>query len=218
VETGTKEIVCSSDTSASITSGGGFSILHVQPSFQTEAVAQYFVTAAADNKTPIAGYSAAGRGFPDVSLAGSNYYVYIGGLIFAVSGTSASAPVMAGLLSSINAARIASGKGSVGWVNPALYTNSSLFVNDITSGNSKCASNPGRTAPNCCTQGFYATAGWDPVTGLGSINYGKMVASFSALGAVNTAIVVPSKAPSTKSSSNSCHSYGKYSFDRGTVS
>ena len=213
IESGTKEIVCSSDTAASITSGGGFSILHAQPSFQTRAVAQYFVTAAAVNMTPIAGYSAAGRGFPDVALAGSNYLVYIGGSIFAVSGTSASAPVMAGLLSNINAARIASGKGSVGWVNPALYTNSSLFINDITSGNSKCAATTGKTVPNCCTQGFYATTGWDPITGLGTINYGKMVASFSALGAVNTAIVAPSKAPSTKSSSTSCHSYGKRSFD-----
>ena len=213
METGTTEIACASDTSGSITSGGGFSILHSQPSFQTKAVAQYFVNAAAAGQTPASGYNAAGRAFPDVSLAGSTYAVYIGGLLRLVSGTSASAPVMAGMLSNINAARIAAGKGSVGWVNPALYTNSSLFVNDITSGNNKCAAMTGITPAICCTQGYYATTGWDPVTGLGSINYGKMLTSFSALGAVNTAIKA-----SLKSSSTSCHSYGECSFDREILS
>ena len=224
METGTTEIACASDTSGVITSGGGFSILHSQPSFQTKAVAQYFVNAAAAGQTPASGYNAAGRAFPDVSLAGSTYAVYIGGLLQGVSGTSASTPVMAGMLSNINAARIASGKGSVGWVNPALYTNSSLFVNDITGGNNKCASTNPTTLPICCTQGYYATTGWDPVTGLGSINYGKMVASFSALGSVTSA---PSKAPTSNSApsiipqlktSSSCPSYGECSFDRETVS
>ena len=159
METETTEIACASDTSGSITSGGGFSILHSQPSFQTKAVAQYFVNAAAAGQTPASGYNAAGRAFPDVSLAGSTYAVYIGGLLRLVSGTSASAPVMAGMLSNINAARIAAGKGPVGWANPAMYANSAQIMNDITSGNNKCAALNSENVVTYCTQGYYATTG-----------------------------------------------------------
>ena len=141
--------------------------MHPQPSYQTKAVAQYFINAAAAGQTPVSGYNATARAFPDVSLAGVKYVVYIQGLEYGVSGTTAAATVMAGLLSNINAARIAAGKGSVGLINPALYKNSGQFVNDITSGNNLCAGiSQGRDGLQCCTQGFYATTGWDPVTGL----------------------------------------------------
>ena len=80
------------------------------------------------------------------------------------SGTSATTPVAAGMFSNINAARLAIGKGSLGWVNPVLYTYFSRFGNDVVKGNNK----DGPT----CPQGFYATPGWDPASGLGSINYG----------------------------------------------
>jgi tripeptidyl-peptidase I len=131
-----------------------------------------------------------------VSLAGSNYAVYIGGDGYAISGTSASAPVMAGMLSNINAARIAAGKGSVGWANPAMYANSARFVRDITSGNSFCAALTAPGAfPNCCPQGFYATTGWDPVTGLGTVNYGKMETAFLSIGSTKTLTTGPSQSP-----------------------
>ena len=178
-----------------ITSGGGFSTHCPQPKYQKKAVAAYFTAAAAAGQTPVAGYNAAGRGFPDVSLAGHNYVVFVGGMGYIVSGTSASAPVMAGLLSNINAARIAAGKGSVGWVNPALYTNSSMFINDITSGDNKCAGINSKNVVNCCSQGFTCTTGWDPVTGLGTVNYGKMESLFLSLGVVNKLDTAPSKSP-----------------------
>jgi hypothetical protein len=47
----------------------------------------------------------------------------------------------------------------------------------------------------CCTQGFYATTGWDPVTGLGSINYAKMETAFLPLGSTNTLTTGPSLSP-----------------------
>ena len=43
--------------------------------------------------------------------------------------------------------------------------------NDITSG-----SNPG-----CGTEGFYAQPGWDPVTGVGTPNFVKLLALYLAL-------------------------------------
>ena len=97
-----------------------------------------------------------------------------------MAGTSASCPVMAGMLSNINAARMAIGKGSVGWVTPALYAHAASFVNDIVTGNNKCSA----TAP-CCPHGYTAVSGWDPASGLGSVNYGKMQETFVALGAIN---------------------------------
>lgn len=113
------------------------------------------------NKTTIF----AGRGYPDVSLLGSNYIVVAGQYAQSVSGTSASAPVFAAMVSLVNAARKRAGKPSLGWINPALYQLSSEFVHDITSGNNMCTE-----LQPCCSQGFYAAPGWDPVTGLGSVS------------------------------------------------
>jgi hypothetical protein len=172
-----------------ITSGGGFSTYYPQPAWQSAAVSGYFTTAAGLGKSPVAGYAANGRAYPDISLAGISYVVVIGGTSFSLSGTSASCPAVAGFISNINAARLAIGKGSVGWINPALYTKGSSFVNDITSGNIKCVADG-----TCCSTGFYATAGWDPATGLGSVNYGKMAPFFVALGS-NIIYSFPSMSP-----------------------
>jgi tripeptidyl-peptidase-1 len=35
--------------------------------------------------------------------------------------------------------------------------------------------------PGCGTDGFYAVKGWDPVTGLGTPNYPKMLRLFMGL-------------------------------------
>ncbi|KAG2366137.1 hypothetical protein BDR07DRAFT_1275180, partial [Suillus spraguei] len=76
-----------------------------------------------------------------------------------VYGTSCSSPVCGAIFMMINDARLAIGKGPIGFINPTVYLNSADFAgafNDITEG-----SNPG-----CGTEGYNATAGWDPVTGL----------------------------------------------------
>jgi hypothetical protein len=179
------EVVAQSDTNSgsSFTTGGGFSVHYPAPSWQTDVISAYFKSAAAAGRTPVAGYGA-GRGFPDLSIAGVNYMVVIGGKLTKESGTSASAPVVAAFFSNINAARIAAGKGPLGWVTPALYKYSNSFVNDITSGNNKCVA-----LGTCCPQGYYAGPGWDPACGLGSPNYGKMHHILVALGdEVNAAL------------------------------
>jgi tripeptidyl-peptidase-1 len=89
------------------------------------------------------------------------YSTIIGGKSYGSSGTSASAPFVAGLFSNINAQRLAIGKGSLGWINPALYQTYAQFTNDITSGDNKCV-----LGPICCAQGFTSVAGWDPTTGI----------------------------------------------------
>ena len=121
----------------------------------------------------------------------------LGGAWCGMAGTSASAPVAGGLISNINAARIAIGKGSLGWMNPTLYAKAHLFTNDVLKGNNRC---PG--GDTCCPQGYYATKGWDPTTGFGSVNYAKMQAVFVALGAVNSGSFTPTTAPTTSVPTN----------------
>ena len=185
--------MCQADITSAITSGGGFSIYYPQPSYQTEAVNAYFLSANEAGTTPNIGFNAKGRGYPDIAFAGLNYAVVLGQSFYKISGTSASAPAIAGMFSNINAARMAIGKGSVGFIHPALYMNAASFVNDITSGDNHCAANG-----KCCQQGFWAGVGWDPITGLGSLNYKKLEASFVSLGIVNSANREPTARPSLR--------------------
>eukprot|EP01042_Synura_sphagnicola_P009958 gene9958-biopygen10344 len=131
LETNSAEIVCSSSTGSVITSGGGFSNFFGKPSYQKQAVTNYFNTV---SPAPVSGYNRTGRGIPDVSLAGSCYYVVVGGALQLESGTSASTPAFAGMVSLLNAERRRQGRPNVGLLNPALYASSGIFANDITSG------------------------------------------------------------------------------------
>ncbi|KAJ7093316.1 subtilisin-like protein [Mycena belliarum] len=153
-----------------IYSGGGFSNYFPRPSFQQPQVANYF--AAHNPPYSTTKYNAAGRGFPDLSANGANYIVAVQGVRYLVYGTSASAPVVGAILTLINDARLAAGKGPIGWINPTIY--SSAFAsafNDVTNG----------TNPGCGTNGFSAVKGWDPVTGLGTPNFPKLVNLWRAL-------------------------------------
>lgn len=112
VDTNTVEITCQSNLGSAITSGGGFSKVFIQGSWQKKLITKYFTTVNGTSKQPVAGFKAGteiGRGYPDVSLAGANYLIYIGGSQALVSGTSASAPVMAALFTLVNAVRLSTG-------------------------------------------------------------------------------------------------------------
>ncbi|KAH9856376.1 subtilisin-like protein [Lenzites betulinus] len=151
-------------------SGGGFSNVFPRPSFQQEAVTNYLEKFPPGYAPNI--FNASGRAHPDVAANGLNFSVVLNGEFRLVSGTSASAPTFAAILSAVNDARLALGKRPVGWINPAIY--SSTFkgaFNDITNGSN----------PNCGTQGFLAQPGWDPVTGLGTPNFPKMLARWLLL-------------------------------------
>lgn len=168
-ENGLAEMACQSDKGGIITSGGGFSSIYDLPDWQKSYVSSYFNAVDGTSSNPVAGYAIGGRGYPDISVLAYNYIIAVGGNFTAVSGTSAASPVFAGMLSLINSARLAAGQSTVGWVNPALYAFSSQFVSDIVDGNNNCVA----SATVCCSQGYYATTGWDPVTGLGSLNFAQ---------------------------------------------
>ncbi|KAI9060234.1 subtilisin-like protein [Trametes sanguinea] len=151
-------------------SGGGFSNVFPRPSWQDRLVSSYLSKAAPDYGANV--YNRSGRGYPDVSANGAYTVIASDGSIMESGGTSAAAPIFASMIAAVNDARIAAGKSPVGWINPALYSSTFANVfNDITTGN----------APGCGTNGFYAVPGWDPVTGLGTVNFKLLLSRFMAL-------------------------------------
>ncbi|KAJ2989765.1 hypothetical protein NUW58_g3301 [Xylaria curta] len=151
-------------------SGGGFSNIFPVPSYQASAVQNFMKHYAPKYGPNVYNDTGKARGFPDVAAIGLNVATVWNGSTYGVGGTSASAPIFAGIVTLLNEARIKIGKGPIGFLNPTLYKHPEAF-NDITIGDN----------PGCGTGGFNATPGWDPVTGLGSPNYEKLLPIFLRL-------------------------------------
>jgi kumamolisin len=121
--------------------GGGVSNVFPLPTWQAGA------------KVPKPTNPAGGRGVPDVAGdadPSSGYVVRVDGKSFVIGGTSAVAPLWAGLIALANQQN---GK-SAGFIQPAIYAaKSKAAFRDIVQGNNGS---------------FAAGAGWDPCTGLGS--------------------------------------------------
>lgn len=165
-------------------SSGGFSNVFDRPVWQQKAVETYFsqhdpgycsYNITGNGSTGTLGadggiFNRAGRAFPDVSANGANFVSIVKGKQTLSYGTSLAAPLWGAIFTLINEERTAVGKGPVGFVHPVLYAHPEVF-NDIVNG-----SNPG-----CGTAGFSAVPGWDPVTGLGTPNYEKLLKVFMDL-------------------------------------
>lgn len=168
LEIGEPETVCQRDKGGDITSGGGFSNHYARPSWQDDAVADYFTQMSDSKLAPIGGFNITGRGYPDLSAAGHKYYVIVGNGGGPASSSGASTSTVAGMMSLVNVARLRGGGNSIGWINPILYSKAALFTNDVTVGKNNCTS-----SDVCCGEGFNATSGWDPVSGLGTLDFAK---------------------------------------------
>lgn len=153
-----------------IYSGGGFSNVFSIPSYQESAIAEYYANYAPSYTAEQYNNSQKVRGFPDVSANGAWYVVAVDGEFESVFGTSCSSPVFGSIITLVNEERYNAGKSSVGFINPTLYEHPEVF-NDITQGDN----------PGCGTTGFSAVPGWDPVTGLGTPNYPKLLDLFLSL-------------------------------------
>jgi kumamolisin len=122
--------------------GGGISAIFAKPDYQAGANVPPSVNAG--------GF--VGRGVPDVAGNAdpqSGYDVYVDGQATVIGGTSAVAPLWAGLIACVNQIL---GK-PVGFLNPTLYTQLAGDLHDVTSGNNGA---------------YVAGPGWDACTGLGS--------------------------------------------------
>ncbi len=134
-------------------SGGGISPTYSIPSWQ-----QGLSIAANHGSTTR-------RNSPDVAMVADNIWVLSdNGYSAEGSGTSASAPLWAGLTALANQLAQAHGQPPVGFINPAIYalgkgpSYTSAF-HDITIGNNTTTANP---------TGFFAVSGYDLCTGWGT--------------------------------------------------
>ncbi|KAF9014524.1 subtilisin-like protein [Hymenopellis radicata] len=143
-------------------SGGGFSNYFSTPKYQAQATLKY-VSAMGDTYKGL--YNRAGRGFPDIAAQAENFLIVLNETVGSIGGTSASSPTAAAVISLLNDYLLSTKRAPLGFLNPLIYKNAWAF-NDITVG-----ANPG-----CGTDGFSATAGWDPVTGMGTLDFKRLQA------------------------------------------
>lgn len=164
-ENGQPDRAAQANRGVSFTAGGGFSLFSSTPAYQSDAVNAYFNAVQGSNdQSPVPGYNRNGRGYPDVAIVGVNYYTILGGVAYALGGTSTTTPTIAGLLSLVNSGRIAQGRSTLGFVNPLLYSQAANLMKQVPSGgNNKCT-----TQGFCCREGFFVVGTtWNPVVGLG---------------------------------------------------
>ncbi|HEU0001959.1 MAG TPA: S53 family peptidase [Ktedonobacteraceae bacterium] len=152
------EVVWNDDPTASA-SGGGVSDVFPLPDWQANA------------RIPVSvNDQHSGRGVPDVSGDAdpdTGYKVRVDGQNVVFGGTSAVAPLWAGLIALLNQQL----GQSVGFLNPILYQNFDFFgqvnaLQDVTSGNNGS---------------YSAQEGWDACTGLGSPGEANLLDALNAL-------------------------------------
>jgi kumamolisin len=146
-----QEVVWDDQSQGGGATGGGFSTTFDVPSWQSNTLPS----------------GSNGRGVPDVAgdaSPESGYNVVVDGEQEVVGGTSAVAPLWAGLITLINQQLATQGAQPAGFINPTLYQNPNAF-RDITQGNN----------------GKYSAAkGWDACTGLGSPNGASVLTSLTS--------------------------------------
>ncbi|KAM3505693.1 hypothetical protein MY10362_002783 [Beauveria mimosiformis] len=143
-------------------SGGGFSEYFARPGYQDKAVARYLEKLGDRHKGL---YNAGGRAYPDVAAMGYRIVTIWNGKTRVVDGTSASAPIFAGIVALLNDARLARGKAPLGFLNPWIYSIGLQggFM-DVVNGSTF----------GCNTTGFPATEGWDMASGFGTPWFPKL--------------------------------------------
>jgi kumamolisin len=141
-------------------SGGGISDTFAPPTWQGSA-----------GLPPSAnGGDRMGRGVPDVAGnadPATGYQIEVDGRQLTIGGTSAVAPLWAGLIALLNQSL---GK-PIGYLNPLLYNldRDTGALRDITTGNNTVAGSPG----------YDAGPGWDACTGLGSPDGAKLLSALT---------------------------------------
>ena len=118
------------------------------------------------------------RNSPDVACVGDSIWIVAdNGQQYNTAGTSAAAPLWAGLAALVNQQAAANGQPPIGFINPALYAigKSSRYAavfHDTIAGNN--------TNTCCGTNRFYARPGYDLCTGWGTPIGSNLIASLLA--------------------------------------
>ncbi|KYQ88241.1 peptidase C53 family protein [Tieghemostelium lacteum] len=166
------EVGVSIDYGMQWTSGGSFSNITSTAYYQVEAVERY-LSNYSSVLPPAALFNKNGRAYPDVSTVGHNLYIYYNGAWMTVDGTSASAPIFAGLITILNDIRLKAGLNPLGFINPLLYQIAQDYPEafyDVTVGDNRCGIYNMPNAPTCCPHGFQSTPGYDIPSGIGRPN------------------------------------------------
>ncbi|KAH9031571.1 subtilisin-like protein [Lactarius hengduanensis] len=148
---------CTTPRGCSAFSSGGFSNVFKRPDYQTDAVLGFFQQLGNQHSGL---YNASSRGFPDVSAQAARFAVVLNNKAIRLTYRS-----VAGIISLLNDYQLSNNRPVLGFLNPWLYGTASQGFKDITRG-----SNPG-----CGTGGFSAVPGWDPVTGLGTPDFERLL-------------------------------------------
>jgi hypothetical protein len=162
-----------SDSQTVTASGGGVSRDFFKPGFQSSI---------ADGTT--------GREIPDVAMAAEEmihpYLVISGGQILYVGGTSAAAPLFAGIAALVNGFLVSQGSiktSGLGNINPVLYrlqqTAPAVF-HDVTTGTNEVACAPASADCSGASLGYAARPGYDMATGLGSVDAYALATDWSS--------------------------------------
>ena len=163
------EVVWNETAAGNGATGGGVSNVFALPTWQ------------AKSNVPAPTVAAGGRGVPDVAGDAdpeTGYTIRVDGSTGVIGGTSAVAPLWAGLIAVINQQT----GTNAGFINPTIYAaKAASSFNDITSGNNGS---------------FSAGPGWDACTGLGSPNATALIKLFGGTVAT-TPPTTPPDPPST---------------------
>lgn len=163
---------------ATFFSSGGFSDIWTRPAYQEAAVSRYMKILGDKNYGL---YNTTGRGYPDVAAQSQNFRVINQGLDMGYRGTSCAAPTFNGIIALLNSARVSSRLPTLGFLNPWLYSIGKSGLNDIVDGASTGCNGLARFdgepngGPVIANAQWEAVPGWDPVTGYGTPDFGKLL-------------------------------------------
>ncbi|KAJ6554700.1 peptidase S8/S53 domain-containing protein [Mycena capillaripes] len=116
-------------------------------------------------------FNSSGRGFPDVAFQGDAFVIVFNNKTDGFGGTSCSSPGFASVIALINDRLIAPDRPALGFLNPWLYKDTEALT-DVSIGH-----NAGDACENTPFSGFDASVGWDPLTGLGTPIFDKLLAA-----------------------------------------
>jgi subtilase family serine protease len=208
-ETAWNDTVADGSLSAS---GGGASTFFSKPSWQTgmgvpgdgkRDVPDLALNASPDHD-PYLVCSEDGANGAIVASCTSGFRTGSGGVFTAVGGTSAAAPTFAGIVALLNQYVGASGLGNI---NPILYNLAAgdpAVFHDVTTGNNIVACTSGTTgcpATAPFQYGFSAGAGYDQVTGLGSVDANALAVAVKPDFQLAAGNLIPAPVPAGQSAS-----------------